>query len=216
MHPLQRRHSRIQPLGRQPVFQRLLAEARGDDSIRAFNPAALQECATLDAAAFGCRYLSEVSASAGQSVLTCESHPMNFQLAVLIARALPNARMLHLVRDPIDTCVSILANPSGEGGLRQHDPGELAACYLHYDRLLQHWHQTLPGRIMDVRYESLVEKPEMVLRVVCGFLGIRYGSALRMGLQLHQRSIGRGHRYVDQLPGLAAGLAALRLSSRSA
>lgn len=210
------RHSRIQPLGRQPVFLRLLAEALGDDSMRAFDAAALAKFATLDALALGRRYLSEVSMGAGQAIANCESYPMNFQLAGLIARALPNARMLHLLRDPLDTCVSILAHPGGEGSLQQLEPGELAAGYLDYHRLMQHWHQTLPGRIMDVRYESLVEKPEMVLRVVCGFLGLRYGSALRMGLQLHQRSIGRGHRYVDQVPALAAGLGAVRLSSRSA
>ena len=57
---------------------------------------------------------------------------------------------------------------------------------------MRHWHGVLPGRIMDVSYESLVEQPEMVLRVVCAFLGIRYASALRTGLRLHARSIGRG------------------------
>ncbi|MEO7251196.1 MAG: sulfotransferase [Arenimonas sp.] len=210
------RHFRIHALGSQPVFQLLLAEALGDDSLRAFDATQLARSVTLDALELGRRYLSEVSTSAAPAIVVCESHPMNFQLAGLIARALPDARMLHLVRDPIDTCVSILARPGGEGGLPQHDPAGLAACYLDYHRLLQHWHQTLPGRIMDVRYESLVEKPEMVLRVVCGFLGIGYSSALRMGLQLHQRSIGRGGRYVDQVPSLSAGLGALRLSSRSA
>ena len=124
--------------------------------------------------------------------------------------------MLHMVRDPVDTCVSILGHAAGDVILPSHDPAELAACYLDYHRLMEHWQQVLPGRIMDVNYESLIEKPDMILRVVCAFLGIRYASALRMGLKLHQRSIGRGQRYLAGLPALAAGLAPLERQSRSA
>ena len=96
------------------------------------------------------------------------------------------------------------------------DPAALARYYLQYHRLMQHWHQILPGRLMDIDYESLVSKPDMVLRVVCSFLGIRYGSSLRMGLSLHTRSIGRGRRYAEQLPELDAGLRPLYRETRSA
>ena len=87
-----------------------------------------------------------------------------------------------------------------------NDAGAVAAYHAGHVRLMQHWHDLLPGRVMDVHYESLVEKPDMVLRVLCAFLGIRYASSLRFGLQLHARSIGRGHRYLAQLPGLQQGL----------
>jgi len=200
------RHSKLQHLGFQPVFSRLLSQELGRDPTRRFDAEMFEQCRAIDFESLGRRYLAEVSPAAGKQLVICESHPMNFQLAGFIARALPGARMLHLMRDPIDNCVSILGHAGAETRLPDHDPAQLAACYREYQRLMQHWHQVLPDRIFDVSYESLVEKPEMVLRVVCSFLGIRYGSALRMGLQLHRRSIGRGARYAPYLPGLAAGL----------
>jgi hypothetical protein len=85
-----------------------------------------------------------------------------------------------------------------------HEPGRLASTYLDYRRLVLHWGKLMPGRIMDVSYESLVERPETVLRVVCASVGLRYGSALRTGLDLHPRGIGRGARYFQHLPALMA------------
>lgn len=210
------RHSKVHYLGYQRAFFPTLSGQLGRDSPRALNAAEIEQCRTLDFEELGRRYLSAVAPAANGQVLICESQPMNFQLAGFIARALPAARMLHLVRDPVDNCVSILGQAGGEPALPCHDPGKLAAYYLEYHRLMQHWHQVLPGRIMDVSYESLVAKPEMVLRVVCAFIGIRYGSPLRMGLDLHQRSVGRGRRYLPKLRSLAAGLAPLERQSRSA
>ena len=80
-----------------------------------------------------------------------------------------------------------------DSSLPGDDPEALAAYYVDYLRLMHHWHDVLPGRMMEVTYESLVDKPEMILRVVCSFLGIRYASSLRLGLQLHQRSQAPGH-----------------------
>jgi tetratricopeptide (TPR) repeat protein len=201
------RHSKIQHLGYQQVFARLLSEQLGRDSLRPLDSAAFEQCRTLDFSELGRRFLDAAAPSAGKELVICESQPMNFRLAGFIARALPGARMLHLVRDPMDTCVSILAHPGGEPSLPTHDPAGLAAYFLAYQRLMQHWHELMPGRIMDVSYESLVEKPEMILRVVCSFIGIRYGSALRTGLQLQQQTIGRGQRYAAHLPRLSAALA---------
>lgn len=210
------RHSKVHHLGVQAPFSRLLAQAMGRDSARPFDPADIEACRGVDFDALGQRYLAEVSPRGGKQLIACESVPMNFQLAGFIARALPAARMLHVVRDPVDTCVSILGHAAIEPSIPSHDPAALADYYLDHHRLMQHWQQVLAGRIIDVSYESLVEKPEMILRVICSFLGIRYASSLRMGLQLHRRSIGRGHRYLAQLPSLEAGLAPLELKSRSA
>jgi hypothetical protein len=140
----------------------------------------------------------------GKPLVVCESRPMNFQLAAFIARALPGARFVHVAREPVDNCLSVLARPGGETSLPSHDTGRLASAYLDYRRLMLHWDRLLPGRMFEVSYESLVEKPETVLRVLCAFLGIRYGSALRTGLMLHARGIGRGARYLGRLPALRA------------
>lgn len=208
------RHSRIQHLGGPPAFSRQLAIHAGRESATVLDAGAVNRFLDLDHEALARRYLGEVC-SPGKQLILCESHAMDFHLAGVIARALPNARLLHMTRDPLDNCLSILAHAGGDATLPSHDPAELAAYYRHYHRLMQHWHRVLPGRIMDVEYDSLVEKPEMILRVICAFLGIRYASSLRMGLKLHQRSIGRGARHANVLPTLADGLRALELQTRS-
>lgn len=210
------RHPGVHHLGTMPVFSRLLSLQLGRDSMQPLDTAAYEQARALDFDQLGRRYLAEVSPASAKPVLVCESYPMNFQLAAFIARALPGARMLHMRRDATDNCVAILGHAGGEANVPGHDPAKLAAYYLDYDRLMQHWHQLLPGRIMDVSYESLVAKPEMVLRVICGFLGMRFDSAMRQGKQPPQPGIGRGHRYAARLPALSEGLASLERKSRSA
>ncbi|MEO8161146.1 MAG: tetratricopeptide repeat protein [Arenimonas sp.] len=197
------RHSKIHHLGTQEPFLRLLSAAIGRDSTANLDAEALERCAGIDFETLGAQYLAAVVPAGGRQ-LVCESRPLNFQLAAFIARALPTARFLHITRDPVDNCLSILGRPGGETSLPSHDPGRLASAYLDYRRMMLQWDRLLPGRMMEVGYESLVERPEMILRVVCAFIGLRYGSALRTGLSLHARSIGRGTRYLDRLPALQA------------
>jgi tetratricopeptide (TPR) repeat protein len=198
------RHSKVHHLGQIAPFARLLSEAIGRDSAAPFEPQAYELALGIDFERLGAEWLAAVSPPVGKPLVVCESRPMNFQLAAFIARALPGARFVHVAREPVDNCLSVLARPGGETSLPSHDTGRLASAYLDYRRLMLHWDRLLPGRMFEVSYESLVEKPETVLRVLCAFLGIRYGSALRTGLMLHARGIGRGARYLGRLPALRA------------
>ena len=210
------RHPKVHHLGSQAPFSRLLMAQLGVDATRLPSIAELERIDNADFDALGRGYLAEVVPAGVRSDTACEGNPFNYLHAGLIARALPGARFLHVTRDPVDNCVSILGRAGGDPSVPSHDPSALAGYYADYRRLMQHWHDVLPNQIMDVSYESLVDKPEMILRVVCSFLGIRYASSLRLGLQLHQRSLGRGRRYLPTLPALETGLAPLTRKSRSA
>ena len=199
------RHPRLHWLGVQQAWSRRLQVALGAEG-RALAAADLDRAGSLDFATLGNDFLTEVLPAGSKPPIAIQSVPLDYLQVGLIARALPRARFLHMVRDPVDACASLLFQPGSDHDLPGADPALLAARHRDYQRLMQHWHELLPGRLMDVSYESLVEKPEMMLRVLCSFLGIRYASALRMGLQLHSRSIGRGHRYLAQLPGLGEAL----------
>ena len=200
------RHPRLHWLGAQQPWSRRLHAALGAEG-RALVAADLARAEALDFAALGAGFLRDVVPAGAKPPIVCESHPLDYLQVGFIARALPNARFLHMVRDPVDTCASLVFQPGGDHEVDATDPAGVAAHHAQCMRLMQHWHELLPGRVMDVSYESLCEKPEMMLRVLCSFLGIRYASALRMGLQLHARGIGRGHRYLAQLPGLGEALA---------
>ncbi|GAA4860470.1 sulfotransferase [Luteimonas vadosa] len=111
--------------------------------------------------------------AAGRGWLT-EKLPSNFLNVGFILRALPEARILHMRRDPIDTCFSNLRTYFSGAAAYSYDQGELADFYLRYRRLMDHWHDRAPGRILDVDYELLVQAPEPQARRIAAFCGFGY------------------------------------------
>ena len=108
-----------------------------------------------------------------------EKLPMNFWNVGFIARALPQARILHLQRDPMDTCFSNLRTLFAGVATYSYVQSELAGFYLQYRRLMDHWREVLPpGRLMDVPYDELVADPEAVASRVASFCGLPYQAAL--------------------------------------
>ncbi len=112
----------------------------------------------------------------GKPYLT-EKLPSNFLNLGFIAKALPQARILHMVRDPLDTCFSNLRTMFSDVNTFSYDQAQLAEWYGQYHGLMQHWHQVMPGRILDVRYEELVADPEGVMARVLEFCGLPWDAA---------------------------------------
>jgi hypothetical protein len=163
------------------------------------------DAANASADAIRQRYLALARPAGDTRPFLLDSQPMNFLHVPWIRRAFPEARILHVERDPLDACFSQLARLFPEHGMAIADPRELAEAYREYRLMLREWHARLPGALLDVSYESLCEKPEMVLRVVCAFLGVRFDRAmLADGEPLHAERIGRGNAYAASLPELFA------------
>jgi tetratricopeptide (TPR) repeat protein len=106
----------------------------------------------------------------GKPFLT-EKLPLNFLNAGFIAKALPNARFLHMVRDPIDTCFSNLRTFFSRSAPHTFNQHCLAHYYARYHELMKHWRKVMPGRILDVSYDELVNDPERVTRTIFEFCG---------------------------------------------
>lgn len=113
--------------------------------------------------------------------------PSNFLNLGFIAAALPHAKLLHMVRDPVETCFSNLRELFSEANPYSYTQGELADYFNGYRALMAHWRARLPGRILDVEYARLVREPEAVLREVCGFCGIAFDPAM---LRIEERKRG--------------------------
>lgn len=107
----------------------------------------------------------------GKPYLT-EKLPSNFLNLGFIAKALPRARILHMVRDPLDTCFSNLRTMFSDVNTFSYDQQELADWYGQYRRIMDHWRRIMPDRILDVHYDALVENPEAVMRNVLDFCGL--------------------------------------------
>jgi len=104
--------------------------------------------------------------------------PANVMHLGLIQAALPNARILHMRRDPIDTCLSIYFQHFEPTLTYANDLGDLADYYRRYRQVTEHWRRTLPpGACLDVDYEALVADPRQVLQGVLDFVGLPWNDA---------------------------------------
>jgi len=129
------------------------------------------------------RLLEEFSADALRVV---DKMPTNFMFLGLIHAALPNARIIHMRRNPIDTCLSIYFQDLSAILSCANDLGDLAHYYAEYVRVMQHWHSILPaGAILDVPYEGLVDDQEAWSRKMLEFVGLPWDPKC---LDFHQSS----------------------------
>ncbi|WDS37345.1 sulfotransferase [Pseudoxanthomonas sp.] len=126
----------------------------------------------------GQRYLHGIAWRLRGEAFFTDKLPSNFLNIGFIASALPNAKILHMVRDPVETCFSNLRELFSDANPYSYDLQELAAYHRQYRALMAHWHRRFPGRILDVDYAHLVRKPEEVLRKICGFCGLDFDPAM--------------------------------------
>ncbi|GAB6195944.1 sulfotransferase family protein [Lysobacter xanthus] len=103
-----------------------------------------------------------------------EKLPQNFFNVGLIARAMPQAKFLHLVRDPMDTCFSNLRQLFSGAAAYSYDLEQLAGFYLLYRRTMAHWRRVMPGRVLDIDYDALVADPESMARRVAAHCGLEF------------------------------------------
>jgi tetratricopeptide (TPR) repeat protein len=101
--------------------------------------------------------------------------PANFLHMGLIHSSLPNARFIHMQRNPIDTCLSIYFQHFETGHSYANDLGDLAHAYGQYLRVMSHWRQLLPtDTVLDVPYEALVTDQETWSRKIVEFIGMSW------------------------------------------
>jgi hypothetical protein len=128
----------------------------------------------VDFTEVGVGYLAGMQWRLGSERFFTDKLPSNFLNLGFICRALPQAKILHMVRDPVETCFSNLRELFSDANPFSYDQLELADYFHQYRRLMAHWHQAWPGRILDIDYAALTRDPESVLREVCGFCGLDY------------------------------------------
>ncbi len=182
----------------------------------------IRRSAQLDFAALGSDYLRRVAGYPRAKAHFIDKTPWNFLYLGLIALALPNARIIHLRRDPMDSCLALYKTLFRSGSPYSYDLGDLARYYLAYHRLMEHWRRVLPGHYMELDYERLVLSQESATREVLSWCGLPFepqclefhrnsspaatASAAQVREPMHARSIGLWKHYERQLAPLAAAL----------
>jgi len=126
----------------------------------------------------GARYVQRLRAKAPQARRITNKMPGNFASVGLIAAALPKARIIHLRRDPLDTCFSCYTKLFERAHLYSYDLAELGRYYRAYEGLMAHWRAVLPpGAMLEVAYEELIADFEPVARRIVGYCGLAWDDA---------------------------------------
>lgn len=113
----------------------------------------------------GKTYLEKLRLLDDEAGRVTDKMPFNMMMVGLIKIALPNAKIIHCVRDARDTCLSILKQNFTTGNYRfAYDLESVARFHNLYKLLMKHWHAVMPGEIYDVSYEALTHNPDEEIR----------------------------------------------------
>lgn len=118
-------------------------------------------------------YLQLLARYSPDALRVVDKMPANFMSLGLIHAALPDAKIIHMQRNPIDTCLSIYFQFFNSKHPYSYDLEDLAHYFMEYQSLMEHWQATLPGAaILHVPYEGLIEDQEGWSRTMLDFVGL--------------------------------------------
>jgi hypothetical protein len=211
-------HSLVTSAGELPDLSRQLrwvADCHGHPLI---DDALLDASPQVDFTEVGRRYLEQSQWRANGRPYYVDKLPPNFMLIGCIRRALPAAKVVHMVREPMDVCFSNYRAMFGDAYSYAYDFDRLAHHHRQYQRLMQHWRQAAPGFVLDLPYAELVEDTEETCRKLLDFCGLPYEAACldhtrntasvatlssaQVRQPIHAGSLGEWRRYARQMEPL--------------
>jgi tetratricopeptide (TPR) repeat protein len=216
-------HPAVHGAGELSDFDQLAHEIRRDDGGTFRHPEDTGLMATHQLQALGDAYVARLRRRAPAAKRVTDKMPANFLYAGLIHLALPEARIIHVVRDPRDTCLSCYSKLFTAEQNFAYDLGELGRYYGKYAELMAHWRDVLPeGRILEVRYEDVIADLEVSARRIIEHCGldwhpdcmafhetrrpVRTASASQVRRPIYRTSEGRWRAYQDHLGPLLTAL----------
>ena len=129
------------------------------------------EFTTLDWQLVGEQYLSLTAPLHGKTHFT-DKMPLNYKAIGLIHLALPQAKIVHCLRHPLDNLVGCYRQLFSGGARFSYDLQELADTYIAYRRVMDHWEKCLPNKILNVSYEDIVFDQKHTTKKILDFIGL--------------------------------------------
>jgi tetratricopeptide (TPR) repeat protein len=171
----------------------------------------------------GRTYVERLSKGGAAKDRIVDKLPSNFLFAGLIHLALPRARIIHVKRNAVDTCLSCYSLLFAEEQPFAYDLGELGRYHKAYEALMAHWRRVLPAeRMLEVRYEDLVEDLEGQARRLLAHCGVEWderclafhetkrpvqtASLVQVRKSIYSSSVGRSRFYGSKLKQLMDAL----------
>jgi tetratricopeptide (TPR) repeat protein len=208
-------HSKVHSAGELQQFSLALRRLSNHKDPRRFSVDFFRASLHLDGARVGGLYIESCKRMRGDKERFIDKLPQNYLLIPFILKALPNAKIVHLTRDPMDACFASYKQLFADAYLHSYDLGEMARHHCRYRHLMDTWRSRFPGRFFDISYEDTVLDLEGRARELIDYLGLPWedaclrfherreavstASAVQVREPVHTRSIGRWRRYEQQL-----------------
>lgn len=125
----------------------------------------------------GDRYIEKIRTYSAEARFITDKMPLNFLWIGAIVLALPNAKIISCLRDPMDNCLSIYKNIFSEGHKYAYSLEELGRYHTCYQDLMFYWDEVFPGKIYDISYEKLVSDQEEETRKLLNHCGLSWDDA---------------------------------------
>ncbi len=171
-------HPDAVPLGERLDFQHAIAKFMNETALS--NVPLTEE----DFTKIGVDYLQNIASDADDAQRAIDKLPSNFFFLGFIPKALPNARIIHVRRSPVDTCISLYSKLFTQTQEFSYNLTDLGNYYRAYERIMDHWRIVLmPGSILEVDYESLVSNPKKEMKRMIAFIGLPWDDAC---LEFHE------------------------------
>lgn len=181
-------------------------------------PSSLESITHADADTLANLYLDEVALLDENKRLFTDKMPLNFMYLELVDRLLPNAKVIHCIRDHRDTCLSCFMTDFATPYDFASSIEDLGEFYGMYERIMAHWKRVLTIPILDVRYEEVVDDLESQSRRILDFLELPWdgrclqfhesdrrvvtASKDQVRQPLYRSSVGRWKNYASHLTAL--------------
>jgi tetratricopeptide (TPR) repeat protein len=212
-------HSKVYGAGEIETFYQAVEKFRCRHGIATAFPDMVSAVSQQALRDLGSDYVRLIKAATPRAERIVNKLPLNFKYVGLIHLALPNARIIHVRRDPLDTCFSCFSLLFVGNQSFTYDLGELARYYRGYAALMEHWRSVLPqGVMIEVQYEDLIADLKGQARAIVNHCGlpwedaclafhktprpVKTASSVQVREPVYRTSVGRWRHYENFLQPL--------------
>ena len=208
-------HSQVKSAGELQQFGLAVRRLSNFNEAKRFSAKMFAAAKDLDFKKVASIYLDTSKRMRGDSPRFVDKLPHNFLMLPLILKAFPNAKIIHLVRDPMDACFASFKQLFADAYLHSYNQQEMARHHARYLELMQVWRERFPGQFFDISYEATARDLEPNARALIKYLDLPWeddclnfhqqktavttASSVQVREPAHTRSIGRWRKYEKQL-----------------
>ena len=208
-------HSQVHSAGELKQFGNAIRRLSDYREPTRYSSELVRQAARVDIGQLGKGYMATTAKLRGSLPRFVDKLPPNYIYIPLILAALPQAKVVHLTRNPMDACFSSFKQLFADAYPHSYDQAEMARHHARYYHLMALWRERFPGRFLDIAYEDTARDVEPNARALIEFLELPWedaclnfhkqdgavttASAVQVRKPAHTKSIGRWLRYEKQL-----------------